>query len=154
MFNFLIITSRIKLIIIQYSLFLITAHDHQLLLPIWKEVEREGDPCRRRLLDGFRHARRGTFKLRSPAAKREIADRKTDRQPYSASIPPQSHMWLKRRTTEWLDRMSHRKWRKTKQHPSRAAPSHQISCCLVHFLCDILSDHPVQGGQTAKQIYE
>ena len=38
-------------------------------------------------------------------------------------------------------RMSHWKWRETKQHPSRARSGHQISCCLVsrHFLCDILA---------------
>ena len=47
--------------------------------------------------------------------------------------------------TEWLDRMSHRKWRATKHHPSRVTSSHQISCCLVslRFLCDILSSHSV-----------
>ena len=47
------------------------------------------------------------------------------------------------------DRMSHRKWRETKQQPSRARSGHQISCCLVslHFLCDtdILSGCPVQS---------
>ena len=34
------------------------------------------------------------------------------------------------------DRMSHRKWRSTKQHPSRARAGYQISCCLLslHFL--------------------
>ena len=44
------------------------------------------------------------------------------------------------------DRMSHRKWRETKQKPSRARSGHQISCCLVylHFLCNILSGHPVK----------
>ena len=33
--------------------------------------------------------------------------------------------------------MSHRKWRGTKEQPSRARSGHQISCCLVslHFLC-------------------
>ena len=43
------------------------------------------------------------------------------------------------------DRMSHRKWRETKQQPSRARSGHQISCWLVslHFLCDILSGRPV-----------
>ena len=37
--------------------------------------------------------------------------------------------------------MSHRKWRETKQQPSRARSGHQISCCLnfLHFLCDILA---------------
>ena len=47
--------------------------------------------------------------------------------------------------TECLDRMSHRKWRATKQHPHRAIPGHQISCCLVylHFQCNILSSHSV-----------
>ena len=40
-------------------------------------------------------------------------------------------------------RMSHKKWRETKQQPSKTG--HQISCCLVslHFWCDILSGHPV-----------
>ena len=34
-----------------------------------------------------------------------------------------------------------KKWRETKQQPSRARSGHQISCCLVslHFLCDILA---------------
>ena len=43
------------------------------------------------------------------------------------------------------DRMSHRKWRSTKQQPSRARAGYQISCCLLslHFLCDILSGGPV-----------
>ena len=41
-------------------------------------------------------------------------------------------------------KMSHRKWRATKHHPSRATSGHQISCFLVslHFLCDILSKSP------------
>ena len=43
-----------------------------------------------------------------------------------------------------LDRMSHRKWRETKQQPRRARSVHQISCCLVS-LCDVLSGHPVDG---------
>ena len=44
------------------------------------------------------------------------------------------------------DRMSQRKWRSTKQHPSRARAGYQISCCLLslHFLCDILSGGPVE----------
>ena len=43
-------------------------------------------------------------------------------------------------------RMSHWKWRETKQHPSRARSGHQISCCLfsLHFLCDILAPITVQ----------
>ena len=46
------------------------------------------------------------------------------------------------------DRMSHRKWRESKQQPSRARSAwsgNQLSCCLVslHFLCDILSGRPV-----------
>ena len=48
-----------------------------------------------------------------------------------------------------LDRMTHRKWRETKQQPSRAISGHEISCCLVslHFLlCDILSGRPVHIG--------
>ena len=44
-----------------------------------------------------------------------------------------------------LDRIAHRKWRETKEHPSRATSSHQISCSLVslHFLCNILPSHPI-----------
>ena len=40
-----------------------------------------------------------------------------------------------------LERMLNRKWRETKQQPSRAWSGNQISGCLVslHFLCDILS---------------
>ena len=43
------------------------------------------------------------------------------------------------------DRMSHRKWRESKQQPSRARSGNQLSCCLVslHFLCDILLGRPV-----------
>ena len=38
-------------------------------------------------------------------------------------------------------RVSHWKWRETKQQPSRARSGHQISSCFVslHFLCDILA---------------
>ena len=41
--------------------------------------------------------------------------------------------------------MSHRKWRETKQQPSRAKSCRQLSCCLVclHFLCNILTSHPL-----------
>ena len=41
--------------------------------------------------------------------------------------------------------MSHRKWRETKQQPSRARSGHQMSGCLValHFLCDIQAGDPV-----------
>ena len=35
------------------------------------------------------------------------------------------------KTTGPSDRMSHRKWRETKQQLSRARSGHQISCCLV-----------------------
>ena len=44
--------------------------------------------------------------------------------------------------------MSHRKWRETKQQPSRDSSGHQISCCLVslHFLCDILATFTVQNS--------
>ena len=47
-------------------------------------------------------------------------------------------------------RMSHWKWRETKQQPSRARSGHQIICCLVflHFLCDILATITVQDALT------
>ena len=50
-------------------------------------------------------------------------------------------MSLQQRCTVIGARMSHWKWRETKQHPSRARSGNQISCCLVslHFLCDILA---------------
>ena len=50
-------------------------------------------------------------------------------------------------TTGRVDSMSHRKWRETKQHPSRASAGYQISCCLLslNFLCDILSGGPVEA---------
>ena len=48
-------------------------------------------------------------------------------------------------TTGRPDRMSHRKWRESKQQPSRSRSGNQLSCCLVSldFLCDILSGGPV-----------
>ena len=60
---------------------------------------------------------------------------------YQAAVPVQSVFWCTGRP----DKMLHRKWRETKQQPSRARSGHQISCCLVslHFLCDILSGRPV-----------
>ena len=44
-----------------------------------------------------------------------------------------------------LYRVTHRKWRESKQQPSRARSGNQLSCCLVslHFLCDILTGRPV-----------
>ena len=41
--------------------------------------------------------------------------------------------------------MSHRKWRETKQHPSRVRSGNHLSCCLLslHFLCDILHSRTV-----------
>ena len=43
-------------------------------------------------------------------------------------------------------RMSHRKWRESKQHPRRPRLGYQLGCCLVslHFLCNILQSSPVQ----------
>ena len=48
---------------------------------------------------------------------------------------------IRSQSTVIVARMSHWKWRETKQQPSRARSGHQISCCLVslHFLCDILA---------------
>ena len=50
------------------------------------------------------------------------------------------------KSTGPVDRMSHRKWRKTKQQPSRARSGNHINCCLVslHFQRDIQSTAPVQ----------
>ena len=47
-------------------------------------------------------------------------------------------------------RMSHWKWRETKQHPSRTRSGYQISCSLVslHFLCDILAPITVYDAQS------
>ena len=54
-------------------------------------------------------------------------------------------------TTGGPDRMSHRKWRETKQQPTRVRAGHQVSCCLVllHFLCHIVSGDPVLGRHPA-----
>ena len=50
--------------------------------------------------------------------------------------------------TVTVARMSHWKWRETKQPPGRARSGHQISCCFVslHFLCDILATIMVYYG--------
>ena len=55
--------------------------------------------------------------------------------------------WSIKETTGRLDWMSHRKWRETKQQPSRARSGNQISCCLLslNFLCD----NPVQSPCTS-----
>ena len=47
--------------------------------------------------------------------------------------------------TEWMEWMSHWKWKETKQQPGTAGPGNILGCCLVSlpFLCDI---HSVQGG--------
>ena len=53
-----------------------------------------------------------------------------------------------------VTRMSHWKWRETKQQPSRARSGHQISCCLVslHFLCDILATSTVDMSHGRKSV--
>ena len=50
-------------------------------------------------------------------------------------------MHFEKSYTKIVARISHWKWRETKQQPSRARSGHQISCCLVsyNFLCDILA---------------
>ena len=47
--------------------------------------------------------------------------------------------------TEWLFWMPQRIWRETKMQPSTDRSGHHISCRLfsLHFLCDILTSHPV-----------
>ena len=47
--------------------------------------------------------------------------------------------------TEWMEWMSHRKQKETKQQPGTAGPGNIPSRCLVYlrFLCDIHSIHPV-----------
>ena len=55
-----------------------------------------------------------------------------------------AHITLKQNLyTERPDRISHRKWRETKQQQSRARSGNEISCCLVflYFLCEIPSSH-------------
>ena len=48
--------------------------------------------------------------------------------------------------TEWMELMSHSKWRETKQQPSMLPGPDVLGCCLVSFsfLCDIYSSHSVQ----------
>ena len=55
--------------------------------------------------------------------------------------------------TEWVEWMSHRKWRETKQQPGTAGPGNILGCCLVSlcFLYDIHSNgsivrHDSGGG--------
>ena len=50
--------------------------------------------------------------------------------------------------TEWMEWMSHRKWKETKQQPGTAGQGYILGCCLVslRFLGDIHSIHPVQSG--------
>ena len=51
-------------------------------------------------------------------------------------------------TTEWMEWMSHRKQKETKQHPGTAGPGNILGCCLVYlrFLYDIHSIYPVYAG--------
>ena len=48
-------------------------------------------------------------------------------------------------TTEWMEWMSHRRWKETKQQPGTAGPSNMLGCCFVsfHFLWPIVWPHPV-----------
>ena len=48
-------------------------------------------------------------------------------------------------TTEWMEWMSHRKQKDTKQQPGTAGHGNILGCCLVSFsfLCDIDSIHSV-----------
>ena len=48
-------------------------------------------------------------------------------------------------STEWMEWMSHRKWKETRQHPGSI-----LGCCFVSlcFLCDINSIHSVVQGMT------
>ena len=50
--------------------------------------------------------------------------------------------------TEWMECMSHRKQKETKQHPGTAGPGNILGCCLVYlrFLYDIHSIYPVYAG--------
>ena len=48
------------------------------------------------------------------------------------------------KSTEWMERMSHRKQKETKQQPGTAWPGNILGCCLVslRFLCNI---HPIHS---------
>ena len=48
--------------------------------------------------------------------------------------------------TEWMEWMSHRKRKETKQQPGPAGPGSILGCCLfsLSFLCDLHSIHYVQ----------
>ena len=52
--------------------------------------------------------------------------------------------------TGWMEWMSHRKWRETKQQPSMLPGPAVPGCCLVYlcFLCNIYSIHSVYLNQT------
>ena len=57
-------------------------------------------------------------------------------------------LWLLYVTTWWMEWMSHRTWRLTKQQPSMLPGPAVPGCCLVYFcfLCDIHSIHSVHYG--------
>ena len=44
-------------------------------------------------------------------------------------------------------KLSHRKWKETKQQPGTAGSGNILCCCLVslHFMCDTLSIHSVDA---------
>ena len=54
--------------------------------------------------------------------------------------------------TEWMECMSHRQWKETKQQPGTAGQGNILGCCLVSscFLCDI---HPECETPLAKRGY-
>ena len=56
-----------------------------------------------------------------------------------------SFSFLSQVCTGWLDRMSHRKWRETKQQLIWWPEVDGLGWCLgsLYFLCDIMSSHPV-----------
>ena len=51
--------------------------------------------------------------------------------------------------TEWMEWMSHRKRKETKQQPGTAGPGNMLGCCLVShcLLYDIHSTHPVHVNE-------
>ena len=58
-------------------------------------------------------------------------------------------------STGWLVRMSHRKWRETKQQLSWLPDLALLGCCLpsLRFLCDILTGRPAQDQYARPEIF-
>ena len=94
----------------------------------------------------FTHAQEETLAVSAKEGEEGMVEGGRAGQIYDSALPLGKNLRHRpNSSTGSPDRMSHRKWRSTKEQPSRARAGYQISCCLLslHFLCDILSGGPV-----------